>query len=100
MSIDLVKVNISAAEAEELKSQSEITSLPEDGLYLLDAIEKAVKLGTVNADDMISGQDMLIAIAEKLENESDNPAVRAELVEKIRLMSDYATTRLVPIEIP
>ncbi|MCX2696251.1 hypothetical protein [Ochrobactrum chromiisoli] len=100
MSIDLVKVKITDEEAEELKTQSEITSLPEDGLYLLSAIEKAVSLGTVNADDMLSGQDMLIAIAEKLENESDNPAVLAELVEKIRLMSDYATTRLVPIEIP
>ena len=100
MSIDLVKVNIGAEEAEELRKKSEITSLPEDGLYLLDAIEKAVSLGKVDADDMLSGQDILIAIAEKLENEGDNPAVRTELVEKIRLMSDYATTRLVPIEIP
>lgn len=100
MSIDLVKVNIRAAEAEELKRQSEITSLPEDGLYLLDAIEKAVKLGTVDADDMISGQDMLIAIAEKLENEGRDPSVLADMINNIRLMSDYATTRLVPIEIP
>ncbi|MEN3142313.1 hypothetical protein ABDF71_09885 [Ochrobactrum sp. WV_118_8] len=98
--ITALKVKISAEEAEELKTQSEITSLPEDGLYLLSAIEKAVSLGTVNADDMISGQDMLIAIAEKLENEGHNPAVRAELVDKLRLTSYYATTRLVPVEIP
>ncbi|SPL65059.1 hypothetical protein [Ochrobactrum soli] len=100
MSIDLVKVNISAEEAEELKLQASLTTLPEDGIYLLNAIDKAVKLGTVDKNDMLSGQDMLIAIAEKLENEGDNPVVRTELVEKIRLMSDYATTRLVPIEIP
>jgi hypothetical protein len=98
--ITALKVKISAEEAEDLKSQSEITSLPEDGLYLLSAIEQAVRLGTVNANDMISGQDMLIAIAEKLENEGDNPEVVANLIDKIRLMSDYATTRLVPIEIP
>ncbi len=95
-----LKVNISDEEAKELRKKSELTSLPEDGIYLMDAIDEAVKRGTVNADDMLSGQDLLIAIAEKLENESDNPEVVASLIDKIRLMSDYATTRLVPIEIP
>lgn len=98
--ITALKVNISAEEAEELRKKSEITSLPEDGIYLMDAIDEAVKKGTVSADDMLSGQDMLIAIAEKLEQEGDNPEVRALMVENLRLMSDYATTRLVPIEIP
>lgn len=95
-----LKVNISAEEAKELRKKSEITSLPEDGIYLMDAIDEAVKKGTVSADDMISGQDMLIAIAEKLEFEGDNAEVRALMIENLRLMSDYATTRLVPIEIP
>lgn len=98
--IDILKVNISAEEAEELKLQSALTTLPEDGIYLLNAIDKAMEMGTVDKNDMISGQDMLIAIAEKLENESDNPEVVAELIDKIRLMSDYSTKRLVPIEIP
>lgn len=100
MSIDILKVNISAEEAEELKLQSALTTLPEDGIYLLNAIDEAVKIGAVDKNDMISGQDMLIAIAEKLENEGHNPAVRAELVDKLRLTSYYATTRLVPVEIP
>lgn len=98
--ITALKINILAEEAEELRKKSEITSLPEDGIYLMDAIDEAVKKGTVSADDMLSGQDLLIAIAEKLELEGDNPEVRALLIEKLRLMSDYATTRLVPIEIP
>lgn len=98
--ITALKVNISAEEAEELRKKSEITSLPEDGIYLMDAIDEAVKKGTVSADDMLSGQDLLIAIAEKLELEGDNPEVRALMIENLRLMSDYATTRLVPIEIP
>lgn len=95
-----LRVNISVEEAEELRKKSEITSLPEDGIYLLDAIDEAVKKGTVSADDMLSGQDLLIAIAEKLELEGDSADVRAHLIDKLRLMSDYATTRLVPIEIP
>lgn len=95
-----LKVNISAEDAEELRKKSEITSLPEDGIYLMNAIDEAIKKGTVSADDMISGQDMLIAIAEKLEFEGDNAEVRALMIENLRLMSDYATTRLVPIEIP
>lgn len=95
-----LKVNISAEEAEALRKKSEITSLPEDGIYLMDAIDEAVKQGIVSADDMLSGQDLLIAIAEKLEFEGDNAEVRALLVEKLKLASDYATTRLVPIEIP
>ncbi|KAB2673630.1 hypothetical protein [Brucella tritici] len=100
MSIDILKVNISAEEAEELRLQSALTTLPEDGIYLLNVIDEAVSRGTVDKNDMISGQDMLIAIAEKLENEGHNPAVRAELVNKLRLTSYYATTRLVPVEIP
>ncbi len=95
-----LKVNISAEKAEELRKKSEITSLPEDGIYLMDAIDEAVKKGTVSADDMLSGQDLLIAIAEKFEQDGDNAEVRAVLIEKLKLMSDYATTRLVPIEIP
>lgn len=98
--ITALKVNISAEEAEELRKKSEITSLPEDGIYLMDAIDEAVKKGTVSADDMLSGQDLLIAIAEKFKFEGDNAEVRTLLIEKLRLMSDYATTRLVPIEIP
>lgn len=95
-----LKVNISAEKAEELRKKSEITSLPEDGIYLMDAIDEAVKKGTVSANDMLSGQDLLIAIAEKFEQDGDNAEVRAVLVEKLKLMSDYATTRLLPIEIP
>jgi len=95
-----LKVNFSAEQAEELRKKSEITSLPEDGIYLMDAIDEAVKKGTVSADDMLSGQDLLIAIAEKFEQDGDNAEVRAVLIEKLKLMSDYATTRLVPIEIP
>lgn len=98
--ITSLKVKISASEAEELKHQAEITSLPEDGIYLLNAIDKAIELGEVREEDMISGQDMLIAIAEKLESDKSNPEVVADLIGKIRLMSYYATTRLVPIEIP
>ena len=98
--IDILKVNISAEEAEELRLQSALTTLPEDGIYLLNAIDKAVKLGTIDKNDMLSGQDMLIAIAEKLENEGRDPSVLADMINNIRLMSDYATTRLVPIEIP
>lgn len=100
MSIDILKVNISAEEAEELRLQSALTTLPEDGIYLLNAIDEAVKLGTVDKSDMISGQDMLIAIAEKLETEGRDPSVLADMINTIRLMSYYATTRLVPIEIP
>jgi hypothetical protein len=98
--IDILKVNISAEEAEELRLQSALTTLPEDGIYLLNAIDEAVKIGTVDKNDMLSGQDMLIAIAEKLENEGRDPSVLADMIKNIRLMSDYATTRLVPIEIP
>jgi hypothetical protein len=92
--ITSLKVKMSAKEVEELKLQSALTALPEDGVYLLNAIDKAVEQGEV------SKEDMLIAIAEKLENEGENPSVRDELVNKLRLMSYYATTRLVPVEIP
>ena len=98
--VDVLKYKISAKEAEELRLQSALTTLPEDGLYLMNAIDKAIDQGLVNKEEMLSGQDMLLAIAEKLENEGNNPDVVSDIITKLRLMSVYATTRLVPVSIP
>lgn len=43
---------------------------------------------------------MLIAIAEKLEFRGDDPDVVEEMVNKLRVLSNFATTRLVPVSPP
>lgn len=95
-----LQVTLTAKEEQELAEQSKLTSLPEDGLLLLEIMEERVENGLVDPDTMLSGQRLLIAVAEKLEYQGDNPDVRAEAVDALKLMSQFATTRLVPIRIP
>lgn len=100
MSIIDIEVKISAEREKEIAELSKITSIPEDGLLLLDIFEDRVKDGLVDPVTMLSGQDLLLSIAEKLEYDGSDEAVRAEMIDAIKLMSVYATTRLVPIKIP
>lgn len=98
--IEQVEIRVSAERAKELAELSKITSLPEDGLHMLDVMDEAIAKGAVSKGDMLSGQDMLNSIAEKLEYQGDDPEIRRQMVNSIKLMSNYATTRLVPISIP
>lgn len=94
------QVTLTEEEELEVAEKSKITSLPEDGLLVLEIMEERVEHGLVAAETMLSGQKLLIAVAEKLEYEGDSPEVRAEIVDALKLMSQFATTRLVPIRIP
>lgn len=94
------QVTLTPKEEQELAEKSKITSLPEDGILVLEIMEERVQNGLVDKATMLSGQKLLIAIAEKLEYEGDSPDIRAEVVDALKLMSQFATTRLVPIRIP
>ncbi len=94
------QVTLTPKEEQELAEKSKLTSLPEDGILILEIMEERVEQGLVAAETMLSGQKLLITVAEKLEYEGDNPDIRAEVVDALKLMSQFATTRLVPIRIP
>lgn len=95
-----VEIEITRERANELEEQSKITSLPVNGLHLLDVLDESIEQGLLKKEQFISGQDMLIALAEKLEYHGDDEQVRSDIVDSIKLMSNYVTTRLVPIRIP
>lgn len=93
-------VTLTEEQETDIKERSVITSLPEDGLLLLEIMEERVENGLVDPATMLSGQKLLIAVAEKLKYEGNNPDVRAEAVDALKLMSQFATMRLVPIRVP
>lgn len=95
-----VEIEITRERANELEEKSKTTSLPVVGLHILEVTEESVDQGLIEKDTMISGQDMLIALAEKLEYQGDDEVIRSDIVDAIKLMSNYVTTRLVPIKIP
>lgn len=95
-----VEIEITKERANELEELSKITSLPVVGLHILDVTDEFVEQGLIKKETMLSGQDLLIALAEKLEYQGDDEKIRSDIVDAIKLMSNYVTTRLVPIKIP
>jgi hypothetical protein len=86
--------------AEKLAETAKETGMPEQGVFMLVGVERAIQNGDIDPKTMLSGQDMLNAIAEKLELEGDNPKVVEAMTDKLRALSYFATTHLVPVTPP
>lgn len=86
--------------AAKVRETAEETGLPAEGVLTLAATEKAIANGDLDPSDMLSGQDMLIAIAEKLDEQGKDPEFASQMADKLRALSYYATTHLVPVSRP
>jgi hypothetical protein len=86
--------------AQKLKETAEECGFPEQGVFMLVSIQRAIENGDLDPATMLSGQDMLNAIAEKLELEGDDPKVVEAMTDKLRALSYFATTHLVPVTPP
>lgn len=97
VSLDFDMDSETAAKARET---AEETGLPVEGVLTLAATEKAIQNGDLDPTDMLSAQDMLIAIAEKLDEHCADPEYVAQMADKLRALSNYSTTHLVPVTPP
>lgn len=80
------------------QAESDATSLPLDGTILLGIVDLGVQQGDIDPAAMMSAQEHLSAIADRLERdgifESDVP----DLIAKLRMLSEFATTRQIPMD--
>lgn len=84
----------------KIKETAEECGLPEKGVLVLVATQQAIDDGSINADELLSGQDMITAIADRLDDVSNDPEAISDLADKLRLISVYATTHLIPVSKP
>ena len=73
-------------------------SLPLDGTILLRLVDLGIRQGDIDPSSMMSAQEHLSAIAYKIERDGVHENDIPDLVIKLRQISEYATTRLVPME--
>lgn len=93
-----LKVQLDSATAEKVKAEAENMGMPEDGVLLMTLLEMGIQDGTVDDANLMSAQEHLIAMADKIEANGMNEADVPNLVAKIRILSAFATTQLVPVD--
>lgn len=91
--LQLSSDQLSAAQAE-----SAATSLPLDGTILLQLVDLGVSQGDIDPASMMSAQQHLSAIADRIERDGVFEEDLPDLIAKIRLLSEYATTRPIPMD--
>lgn len=93
-----LKVQMDSATAEKVKAEAENMGMPEDGVLLMTLLEMGIQDGTVDDANLMSAQEHLVAMADKIEADGVNEADVSNLVAKIRILSAFATTQLVPVD--
>lgn len=80
------------------QAEAAATSLPLDGTVLLQFVDLGIKQGDIDPASMMSAQQHLSAIADKLERDGVHENDVPDLIFRLRQLSEYATTRLVPMD--
>lgn len=93
LSLTLSDDQLAAARAE-----AAVTSLPLDGTILLRLVDLGISQGQIDPASMMSAHEHLSAIADKLERNGVHEDELPDLIVKLRQLSEYATTRLIPMD--
>lgn len=95
-----IEYDMDAETATKAQEAAEEMGMSLEGFLTVSATEQAIRNGDLDPADMLSAQDMLIAIAEKLDEQGNDPAFVSQMADKLRALSYYATTHLVPVSRP
>lgn len=97
---DCAHIHLSLSDEQFATAQAESaeTSLPLDGIILLRLVDLGVEQGQIDPNGMMRAQEHLSAIADKLERDGVHEDDLPELTIKLRQLSEYATTRPVPMD--
>lgn len=93
-----LRLTLPAAELAAARKESAATSLPLDGTILLQLVDLGIQQGDIDPSAMLSAHEHLQAIANRLERDGVFEEDLPDLIAKIRMLSEYATTRLVPMD--
>lgn len=91
-------LQLSAAQLAAARKESAVTSLPLDGTILLRLTGLGVEQGDIDPKLMMSAQEHLQAIVDRLERDGVHEEELPDLIIKLRQLSEYATTRKIPMD--
>ncbi len=81
----------------EIKAEAKAMKLPENGVLLMKLLGMGIADGTIDPANLMSAQDLLAAMADKIEQDGVHEDNVFDLVAKLRILSLFATTAPVPV---
>lgn len=93
-----LRLTLSMDQLATAKAESAATSLPLDGTVLLHLTDLGVQQGDIDPASMMSAHEHLQAIADRLERDGAFEDDLPDLIIKLRQLSEYATTRKIPMD--
>ena len=94
--LNALEMDFSGEEGQKILAAAEEMRMPPQGLAMLIATERAIEAGEINSEDYMSGQQILFALADELEEDMSSENIR-KVADKLRMLSSFATTMTVPV---
>lgn len=84
-------VTLTPEATREFEARAAVTTLPIEGIALIDHAKYQIKIGSIDADDLYSAREHLYMIADALETDSLSAADREDLPMMLRQLAYYAS---------
>lgn len=93
-----LEIKLDADTEARIKAEAEEMGLPENGVLLMTILEMGIQKGTVDPATLMSAQDHILAMADRIEANGVRDDDVFDIVAKLRILSSFATTQLVPVD--
>lgn len=93
-----IEMTLDAETEARIKVEAEEMGLPENGVLLMTILEMGIQKGTVDPNNLMSAQEHMLAMADRIEANGVRDEDVFDIVAKLRILSSYATTQLVPVD--
>lgn len=93
-----LEIRLDADTEARIRAEAEDMALPEDGVVLMAILNIGIQNGTVDPSKLMSAQEHMRAMADRIEADGVRDADVFDIVAKLRILSSFATTELVPVD--
>ena len=93
-----LRVTLDDEAARRVRAEAAEMGLPEEGVLMMSLLEASIRNGTVADEGLMSAQEHIGAMADKIEANGVAEDELGDLVAKLRILSLYATTQVVPVD--
>lgn len=94
----LLRIDLSDDELAAARADAAAASLPLDGAILTRIVGMGLQEGHLQDEVLMSAQQHLAAMADRIERDGISDVDVVDVIAKLRILSQFATTRLVPVD--